>query len=831
MPLAPGARLGPYEIHGLLGAGGMGEVYRARDTRIGREVAVKVLPGAVAGDPERQQRFEAEARAAGSINHPNIITLHDVGVADGAPYLVTEILDGETLRAALGAGALTPQRATSLVAQAAQGLAAAHAHGIVHRDLKPENMFVLRDGRLKILDFGIAKATRTETTATMETTPVFASLTASGTILGTVSYMSPEQLRDQPVDHRADLFALGAILYELLTGRQAFTGATAADRVSAILVAEPKPLPAEVEGALPGIGAVVSRLLAKEPADRFASAADLAFTLGILQGRPAGAGGSEAAASAPDAGLGATARFKRLTFGSGFVAAARFAPDGQTVVYEAHWGSSPSDIFLTRIELPEARALHLPGSSLQGVSSTAEIAVTLNVQDLGGFVRSGTLARLPLVGGRSRELRDGVFFADWSPDGRSLAAILVEGGRTRIEAPLGTVIYESPGWMSELRHSPDGSMLAFMEHRRIGDSAGYPCIVRPGEEPRPLAPEIPNTARLAWTPDGREVWYGGQGYDNLIAVFAVDLEGRVRVVYSSPAPITPADISRDGDVLLLVAEYRMRLESGTRSGGAPPIELSALDWSLLRDASPDGSCVVFDETGSLGEMGAVYWSATDGTPPIRLGEGLCYALSPDGRHVLAKLRGPDRTLQIYPVGAGATRTIRLRELTPLFGAWLPDGASVVIVAQGEGGPPLLHRVDLQSGEARRISDVPVRGLAAIPSPDGAHVLSRIADGTLAIFPVAGGAPRPLPAAGANAGPCGWTADSRSIFVHDRNRIPAPVSRLEVDSGQSVPWMEIHPLHRSAVSGLNSVRVSRDGERYACSYVHSSSALYHARGLA
>src|SRR5690349_9876798 len=192
MPLAANTKLGPYEIVALLGAGGMGEVYRARDTRLGREVAVKVLPRGVAGDPERQQRFEAEARAAGSINHPNIITLHDVGVQDGAPYLVTEVLEGETLRAPVSRGPIAPARAARIIVEIAQGLAAAHAKGIVHRDLKPENIFLLADGRVKILDFGIAKLVREESAATMETTPVFASLTQAGTILGTVSYMSPE---------------------------------------------------------------------------------------------------------------------------------------------------------------------------------------------------------------------------------------------------------------------------------------------------------------------------------------------------------------------------------------------------------------------------------------------------------------------------------------------------------------------------------------------------------------------------------------------------------------------------------------------------------------
>ncbi|HKQ18128.1 MAG TPA: serine/threonine-protein kinase, partial [Candidatus Eisenbacteria bacterium] len=305
MTLSLGTKLGPYEILAPLGAGGMGEVYRARDPRLGREVAVKVLPRAVAGDPERQKRFEAEARAAGGLNHPNIVTLHDVGVEGGVPFLVTEVLEGENLRGLIARGPLSPHRAVQIVVQVANGLSAAHAKGIVHRDLKPENLFVLPDGRVKILDFGIAKLTvggpTASTTATAETTPVFASMTMAGTIMGTVSYMAPEQLRDQSVDHRADLFALGAMFHELLTGKQAFQGDTAADRVSAILMADPPPLPQEIEDAIPGIGAVIARLLVKRPDGRLESARDLAFTLELLARRP----GPAAAADADAAGTGA----------------------------------------------------------------------------------------------------------------------------------------------------------------------------------------------------------------------------------------------------------------------------------------------------------------------------------------------------------------------------------------------------------------------------------------------------------------------------------------------------------------------------------------------
>ena len=380
-PLEAGSRLGPYEIVALLGAGGMGEVYRARDPRLGREVAVKVLPRAWAGDPERQQRFEAEARAAGAINHPNIVTLHDVGVANGSPYLVTEILEGESLRAVIGRGPSTPGRAAEIVIQTAQGLAAAHAKGIVHRDLKPENLQVLPEGRVKILDFGIAKLTRTEANPLAETTPVFASMTATGTIMGTVSYMAPEQLRDLPVDHRADLFALGAIFHEMLTGKQPFPGDTAADRVSAILMTEPPPLPPKIERIMPGVGATITKLLAKRPEGRFDSAKDLAFTLELLASRAASGDASPTAGG--DAPANSVIRFRPLTFREGNVMCARFAADGQTIVYQAAFEGKRSEIFLTRVESPEARGLGIRGADLQALARLDQ-AVELVLRLRGG---------------------------------------------------------------------------------------------------------------------------------------------------------------------------------------------------------------------------------------------------------------------------------------------------------------------------------------------------------------------------------------------------------------------------------------------------------------
>ncbi|MGH9253276.1 MAG: serine/threonine-protein kinase [Vicinamibacterales bacterium] len=313
MALTAGTRLGAYEIAALIGTGGMGEVYRARDPRLGRDVAIKVLPPAFSTDPERLARFEQEARAAAALNHPNILAVHDVGQHDGAPYIVSELLDGETLRDRLNGGAVPVRKAVEYAVQIARGLAAAHEKGITHRDLKPENVFVTTDGRVKILDFGLAKLTHAEPTAAeLSALPTAAALdgaqagpnTLPGVVLGTIGYMAPEQVRGLTADHRSDIFAFGAILYEMLSGRRAFRGETMADTMTAILKEDPPDLPAAERHIPSGLERIVDRCLEKNPGARFKSADDLAFALEALT------------SSSPSVAAAPSGRGERLASGS-----------------------------------------------------------------------------------------------------------------------------------------------------------------------------------------------------------------------------------------------------------------------------------------------------------------------------------------------------------------------------------------------------------------------------------------------------------------------------------------------------------------------------------
>ena len=395
MPVKPGARLGPYEALAPLGAGGMGEVYRARDERLGREVAIKVLPADSSADPDRLRRFEQEARAAGALNHPNLVAVFDTGQHEGNPYVVFELLDGVTLRQRGGPRAFAARKAVDYAVQIAHGLAAAHEKGIVHRDLKPENLFVTKDGRVKILDFGLAKLRPAlDPHAPREEGATVSTATGAGVVLGTVGYMSPEQVRGDSADHRSDIFALGTVLYEMLSGRRPFSGETNTEVMTAILREDPPEL--ANRDAPAGLERVVRRCLEKRPEERFQSARDIGFALEAVSGvsSPALAASAGQAAQRRRTVLTAGAAvivagalgvgyywvvqhgtappppsFKQLTFRRGVIHTARFAPDGHTIVYGAAWEGKPTRVFATRVEGPESSPLDVPEGTVASVSS------------------------------------------------------------------------------------------------------------------------------------------------------------------------------------------------------------------------------------------------------------------------------------------------------------------------------------------------------------------------------------------------------------------------------------------------------------------------------
>ncbi len=537
MALTSGTKLGPYEIQSLVGTGGMGEVYCAHDARLNRTVAIKVLPASFSADRDRLERFGREARAAAALNHPNILSIFDIGEERGAPYVVSELLDGETLRERLRNGALPIRKVIDYAMQVAKGLAAAHGKGIVHRDLKPENLFLTNDGRVKILDFGLAKLTQPESASDGGDAPTIQAATEAGVVLGTAGYMSPEQVRGKPADHRSDIFAFGAILYEMISGKRAFHGETSADTMSAILKEETPELSETARNVPPGLERIVRHCLEKNPAQRFQSAGDLAFDLEALteisatsksgaqavvqQAEPADmrrsvalaagwscwqrgcsgwAGGwDEGGSSAPPA------EYQQITFRTGSIGNARFTPDG-SIVYSAAWEGGENQLYLARTDDTGSRELGLKNAELLSISKSGELAIRLNTVFFGGYARAGTLARVPLGGGSPREVLENVQDAEWAANGENMAVIrfVPENHHWRLEYPIGHVLLDTINWISHPKISPDGKSGGVWRprepdrrRRRLG------CGHRPGWAREETCVGLVFAARGPMVPHGR----------------------------------------------------------------------------------------------------------------------------------------------------------------------------------------------------------------------------------------------------------------------------------------------------------------------------------------
>ncbi len=658
MALTPGTRLGPYEIIATVGAGGMGEVYRARDTRLDRIVAIKILPESFAGDRERLERFQQEARVLSALNHPNLMAVYDVGVQDGMHFLVSEFLEGETLRDRLQAGPLPQRRVVEYGLQIAKGLAAAHEKHIVHRDLKPENIFVLRDGRVKILDFGLAKQTAMAVTA--DATMTSANRTSAGTVLGTAGYMSPEQVRGEAVDNRSDIFALGAILYEMIAGQRAFRGDSSVEVMTSILKADPPELSESNTNVSLGLQRIVHRCLEKKPEARFQSASDLAFALDSVSNAGTSTGGLRALKDTKQnrsrllvsalllaaLAIGAIAAwalhrpmvgqpaFTQISFRSAFIRHARFAPDGRTVVYDSTTDGKPTELFSTRTDTIEAQPLHIP-ASLLSISSTGEMAVTLDTLFDPKFTPTGRLARVPLGGGSTRELLDAVTDADWTPDGSAVAVSRQVGHHFQLEFPPGKTLYQSDGYISDLCFSPAGDRIAFVDHTILGDDRGTVEVVDLQGNRKALTREFSTIQGLAWPSKGNEIWFTSAVNSEPSSMRAVSLDGKERLLLSSPIKLKLQDVSQTGAVLLSVEDYRdQQILSDTETGKAR--DVSSFPFQITQAFSHDGKMLLLNTyvTGATNDYN-LYTQRTDGSTPALIGQGAGLSFSFDGKWVLA----------------------------------------------------------------------------------------------------------------------------------------------------------------------------------------------------
>ena len=862
--LAPSARVGPYEILSLLGEGGMGQVYKARDLRLSREVALKIVRSDVPADKARLLRFADEARAASLLSHPNIVVIYDIGDSGGSPYIISELLQGETLRDRLAKGPLPARKAVEYAVQILRGLAAAHDKGIVHRDLKPENLFLTKDGLVKILDFGIAKLGRYGEEPA-DTEAETRSNTAAGALVGTVGNMSPEQVRGLVVDNRSDLFSFGAVVYEMLTGKRAFKGTTVADTLSAILREDPVEPLGSGPGPPAGLVRVIRRTLEKTPEDRFQTARDLAFALegattdfhptvgeaqppvraSLFPGRRAMLGLAVLAAVAA-LGLRTTlpyltpatspTSFRRLTFRPGQVSSARFERDGETVLYSARWGNRPIELFTTRIASTRGeRPLGLTDALILDISSREEMALLLRPHRNTWGRFEGTLARAPLAGGAPRETLEGVLTASWSPDGRELAAIHVVGEQYRLEYPIGHTLLapEPPAWISNLRVSPSGEYVAFNENPVSGDMRGSVAVVDRTGKKRTLTTEIPSLDELAWSPGGDEIWFGASRVNGTPdQIRAVSLSGRQRVVEEAPGGFRLFDVAPGGQVLGGRTTEWTETRARTR-GASDETELAAADLSFLSDISDDGKLVLGTDTGQGGGANSSFYvQSTDGSPALWLGEGDGQALSPDGRSVLAVLEHTQpQQLIIVPTRAGETRTLDPGDVVQYSRAvWDGTGRRIVFSGADKQNSVRLYVQDVAGGPPKAITGegVHLSKIGKPVSPDGQRVVAVGPDDVPALYPLAEGKPVAIPGLDDGDVALCWTPGGREIMVahyEESERSPPQIRRVNVASGRTQPWNKLGRTPPSGLVGQYRVLVTPDGESYAYNYTRSLSDLY------
>lgn len=771
MALASGTKLGPYEIVALLGAGGMGEVYRARDPRLGRDVAVKVLPASFCRDADRLRRFELEARAAGALNHPNILAVYDVGSHDGAPYLVTELLEGATLRDRIRDGALPARKVVDYGIQIARGLAAAHDKGIVHRDLKPDNLFVCRDGRVKILDFGLAKLTEAESRDITVTSPEPPPQTGVGAVLGTSGYMSPEQVRGQKADRRSDIFSFGVVLYEMLSGQRAFKGATPADTCSAILKEEPPDLLASGRNIPVTLDRVVRHCLEKNPEERFQEARDLAFHLESMSSAP----DSSAAGLAPLPGKsslrllrwmvaclaiiiaaggawwyrgkiqsGRTAvRFLRLTDFAGLEESPAFSPDGKSVAFVSDATGSRQIWIRLLAGGPPLQLTHSAGDHLEPRWSQDSAAIIYYTPPAEGGAQ-GTLFEVSALGGAPRRLASAMSGADVSHDGTRLAFFRLnatnielvvsdrDGSNQRVvmQAVI-SFSYRQPRW------SPDDSSLAYAHSLENWADDIY-VVPAAGGRPRRVTSDNTLMNGLAWAPDGSHLIYGSARGSTLLYLPTLHLWSTA-VAGGEPLQLTfgeagdeSPDVDRSGRIL--ASRMRMQFDIWKFPTGADPGENVRQAVRITHQTGQvqtptldpnDRELAYISDNGGHGNLWVL---PLDGGEPRQI----TFEKDPD-KVMGVPLWAPDGNLITFATGhrKANTRGIGYWTVHPdgsglrfavQFGAWAAWSGDSKWLYYSESSPLLatgsfrLMKVPIEGGSAVVVRTDNARGPA--PAPDG-----------------------------------------------------------------------------------------------------------------
>ena len=867
-----GETIGPYEVLSELGSGAMGIVYLAQDERLGRKIALKLLPSQFTNDKDRLRRFQQEARAASALNHPNILTVHEIEQRDGLHYIATEFVDGVTLRHHMHSQRMSLDQVLNIASQVASALQAAHAAGIAHRDIKPENIMIRSDGYIKVLDFGLAKLTEQELSpSTPDTNP--------GIVMGTPRYMSPEQARGLDVDVRTDIFSLGTVVYEMVTGRLPFEGETTSDVIAALIKDEPEPMRSTVPELPLELEQVVSKALTKDRSSRYQTISDFSLDLQRVKDEvqlnaltetktqttttrsvstdPQLQQNTEAHTKRPWIRWAAPAALALLLLGvvvvilslnrhkpslssrisesarnittrDGFIVASRFAPDGQGVIYSAAFDGKPVELFYTDVKGSQSRSAGIQSAALKSVSRSGRLAVLFNFELNWADGYNGTLAILS-ADNRNVEMQiEGVDDAAFAPDGNTFAILRSVMGEQQLEYPAGQVLYKSGGWMSYPRFSPSGDKIAFFDHP-LGDFSGSIVVFDlVSKKKTDISTGWTALKGLAWNPKDNEIWFGGSRVRKRLSVNAVSLSGQLRAnVYELPGVIARIDdISADGKLLITQGTNHstmMILQDKSATEAVDP----RFAWSTSVDVSRDGKMLLFYQWGyeaeDVSDVSGVYLRRLDSSEPVKLGSGKALALSPDGKWALAlQQTGPQPQLVLLSTSLDQPKSLPNRGIKEYhYASFFPDGQRILFTGL-EARDEAVIRSFVQNVNTGEVYPLTEEGTTALRvSPEGKRVITLQPDQIFYIQALDGGEPKAIPGLETDDEPIQWSDDGRAVFVRGAGEFATKIYRVNIETGDRQEWQDIDPPNKVGLVGLETnpggILITPDGK--VCIYTY------------